>query len=85
MFAALKTITTKRTPELEESKPQKNPSLYNNSPTAFVYNGYPPVYYPVMTQTVATQEAAQYSVLSAENAPFPMDYSSHYSTRIAAK
>ncbi len=83
--ANVKMNTTKRTSEVEESKPQKNPNLYNNSKTANAYYGYPPVYYPVMTQAVATQIAPQYPVLSAENAPFPMDYSAHYTTRIAAK
>ena len=77
----VKTNNTKRIPEAKKSKPKKNPNLYNNLPTAYVYNGYP---VPVM-QSIATQEAAQYPLLSAANSAFPMDYSAHYSTLIAAR
>ncbi len=77
--------TIKRTSGLKESKPQKKPNLYNNSKTAYAYIDYPPVYYPVMKQAITPQIAPQYPQLSADNAPFPMDYSPKYSKRIAAR
>lgn len=81
--------TAKRNPKQDRPQQQRNPNLYNNADSAFVFNnnpanyyptfyypGYPPVYIQGNTMWIPVPiEPQQYQTAYLEP-PFPMDYSS---------